>query len=113
MKFAELLAATKPVEFCLRYSGNDDVNVWATSHPKMNKADGVYFYVENGGWWGYLFEDGRIEDDEKDPFLIADPGIAELCDRVPHSAGTFHPFTDWHHYEIDDVGEYLEDEIPF
>ncbi|MCR9222896.1 MAG: hypothetical protein NXH70_02405 [Hyphomonas sp.] len=113
MKFEELLAATEPTEFCLRYPHLDKPQIWATSHPNANREGAVCFYVENGGWWGYLYADGRITDDEaEDPFELAAIGGSVLVDRTPYS-GTMVPFPAWHEYEIEDVSEFLEDEIPF
>lgn len=112
MNFQDLLNSDQPVEFCLKYSHSDGPNIWATSHPKQNRKDAVCFFVENGGYYGYLYEDGRIIDDEEDPFEFVEPRGSELMDRQP-TAGTTVPFPAWHDYEIEDAGEFLQDEIPF
>lgn len=112
MKFEDLLKADQPTEFCLRYPHEEKPAIWATSHPNANREDAVCFYVENGGYWGFLYEDGRVTDDEEDPFEFAAPGGSFLMDRVPCSGMTV-DFPAWYEYEIKDAGEFLEDEIPF
>ncbi len=115
MNWQKLKDSDTPQEFCIRRSDASEVLTYCTSHPKENLENAVCFFVENGNWWGYLYEDGRMTDDnQSDPFLIADPGEAEVIPRQPFpEGGRYVPFPACRAYPIKDIGEYLNDEIPF
>lgn len=115
MNWQKLKDSDTPQEFCIIRTETGKIATYCTSHPKASLGDIVCFFVENGNWWGYLYENGRmIDDDRRDPFELAAPGEAEVVARQPFPEGsTRTPFPMHHAYPIEDVGEYLNDEIPF
>lgn len=115
MNWQELKDSDTPQEFCIIRTETGKIATYCTSHPNLNLSDAVCFFSENGNWWGYLYENGRIiDDDRRDPFELAASGETKVVARQPFpEGGKYVPFPAYHLYPIEDVGEYLNDEIPF